>query len=207
MTAIVRPHPTAPSAEDLRALGIARFGMCLVLAGETMLFGGLIGAFLVFRFGSAHWPPPGMPKLPVAVTALNTILLFSSCVPMTRALRAIRRGNRAGLLQNSALAAVAGGVFLAVQGAEWVRLVGYGLTASSGPYGSTFYTLIGFHGLHVAFAVGWLVVIAVGAARGWFNARRHTAVDLATLYWYFVSGVWAVLFPLVYLGLADPPGR
>ncbi|MGH7856289.1 MAG: cytochrome c oxidase subunit 3, partial [Candidatus Binatia bacterium] len=179
----------------------ALLGLLLFIAAEVMLFGGLIGAFLVFRFGSPEWPPPGMPKLPVTLTAVNTLVLFASCYPATRALRAIRRNDRQGLRQGVAMASLLGTIFLLVQGSEWIRLVGYGLRISSGPYGSTFYTLIGFHGLHVLGAVVWLLVILAGSMQERFGARHQTPVELATVYWYFVSGLWAVLFPLVYLGL------
>jgi cytochrome c oxidase subunit III len=197
MPAVVKTFSHAP--ETRPAVSSARLGMFLLLAAESMLFGGLIGAFLVFRFGSREWPPTGMPHLPVAVTALNSVVLFASCVPMMRALRAIRRNDRHGLRQGLLLTSLLGVLFLAIQGAEWVRLVGYGLRISSGPYGSTFYTLIGFHGLHVLGAVVWLLLIFAGATRFRFTARRHTPVELAAIYWVFVSVVWAVLFPLVYL--------
>ncbi|MGH7821516.1 MAG: cytochrome c oxidase subunit 3, partial [Candidatus Binatia bacterium] len=164
----------------------ATLALLLFIAAETMLFGGLIGAFLVFRFGSPEWPPPGMPKLPVALTAVNSLVLFASCYPVSRALRAIRRNDRQGLRQGFFMASLLGTIFLLVQGSEWVRLVGYGLRVSSGPYGSTFYTLVGFHGLHVLGAVVWLLLVLAGAMRERFSARRHTAVELATIYWYFV---------------------
>jgi heme/copper-type cytochrome/quinol oxidase subunit 3 len=168
-----------------------------------MLFGGLIGAFLVFRFGSRQWPPPGMPHLPVLVTTLNTLVLFASCYPMTRALASIRRNDRPGLRHGLSMASALGTLFLLIQGSEWLRLLDFGLRVSSGPYGSTFYTLIGFHGLHVLGAVVWLLVLLAAAAGGRFDARRHMPVELATIYWYFVSALWALIFPLVYLGLGD----
>jgi len=200
MAQSLRPHVPARSEPLVPS---ATLGLLLFIAAETMLFGGLIGAFLVFRFGSVTWPPQGMPKLPVLVTAVNTLVLFSSCYPVTKALRAIRRNDVLGLRQGLLMTSLLGGIFLLVQGSEWVRLVEFGLKVSSGPYGSTFYTLIGFHGLHVLGAVGWLLVILAAAAQNRFSARHHTAVELATIYWWFVSAVWAVLFPLVYLGLGN----
>lgn len=179
----------------------ARLAMALFIAAETMLFGGLIGAFLVFRFGSKTWPPAGLPLLPIGLTVVNTLVLFASCVPMARAVAAMRRGDAAGLRSGLLLAATLGVVFLAIQGTEWARLVGHGLTIHSGPYGSTFYVLIGMHGLHVLGAVGWLVLLLAGSFLGRFDGRTSNAVDLAGIYWYFVSALWAVLFPLVYLGL------
>lgn len=179
----------------------ARLAMALFIAAEVMLFGGLIGAFLVFRFGSEEWPPAGLPLLPIRLTGVNTVVLFASCIPMARAVAAIRRNDTAGLRSGLLLTATLGIVFLAIQGSEWASLVGHGLTITSGPYGSTFYVLIGMHGLHVVGAVAWLVVVLVGSFLGRFDARHYAAVDLAAIYWYFVSALWTVLFPLVYLGL------
>jgi heme/copper-type cytochrome/quinol oxidase subunit 3 len=173
--------------------------MLMFLAFETMFFGGLVGAFLVFRLASPSWPPPGEPYLPIAVTWVNTGVLLWSGLTMRRAHRAIREGSRARLIRGLGLTAILGTVFLAVQGSEWVRLVRFGLTLRSGTYGATFYTLIGCHGLHVLGAVVWLLLVLLLAGRGRFSAERHVAVQLCTIYWMFVVGLWLVLFPLVYL--------
>jgi heme/copper-type cytochrome/quinol oxidase subunit 3 len=95
--------------------------------------------------------------------------------------------------------ALLGTIFLTVQGAEWVRLVHFGLTLTAGIYGSIFYTLIGTHGLHVLGAVLWLLVVLAGAARHRFSAARHVPLELCGMYWYFVVGLWPILFALVYL--------
>lgn len=182
-----------------------RLAMALFIAAETMLFGGMIGAFLVFRFGTEVWPPEGLPLLPLGLTAVNTLILFASCVPMARAVSAMRRRDAAGLRSGLLLAATLGVAFLAIQGTEWANLVGHGLTITSGPYGSTFYVLIGMHGIHVLGAVGWLVALLAGSFLGRLDGRESVAVDLAGIYWYFVSALWAVLFPLVYLGLEHAP--
>lgn len=196
------PHVSSSRSDETEpVISNARLGFICFLAGESMLFGGLIGAFLVFRFGAVEWPPAGLPRLPVGVTAVNTAILFASCVPMYLALRALRRGDHFSFRRGLTLATALGLTFLAVQGYEWVNMLGHGLEPSSGAYGSTFYTLIGFHGLHVFGAVVWLVVVLAGARRGRYTAAHHTSVELANVYWFYVSGVWAVLFPLVYLGL------
>jgi len=180
---------------------IARFGFLLFLGSESMLFAGLLGALVVFRVGAEHWPPIGLPRLPVEVTALNTLVLFSSCWPMRAGHVALRGGDLDRFTSGLLLATLGGIGFLAVQGTEWVRLVHAGLVASSGPYGATFFALIGCHGLHVSFGVAWLCWLVIGARRGRFTAARHLAVELGAIYWYYVSLVWAVVFPLVYLGL------
>jgi heme/copper-type cytochrome/quinol oxidase subunit 3 len=177
----------------------ARLAILIVIAAEIMFFTGLVGAYIVFRLAAKDWPPPDLPRLPIGVTAANTAVLFASIVPMTRALRAIRRDDRLGAAQHVLWTALLGTTFLAVQGLEWVRLVRHGLTLSSGTYGGIFYVLIGCHGLHVLVAVLWLLVVAALARNGGFTATHHAALETCALYWYLVCGLWAFLFPLVYL--------
>jgi heme/copper-type cytochrome/quinol oxidase subunit 3 len=97
------------------------------------------------------------------------------------------------------LTAVLGLVFLVVQGYEWIKLIGYGLTLSSGVYGATFYTLIGCHGLHVFGAVVWLLGVWQRATRKRYTATRRTGVVLCGMYWSYVVGLWPLLYWLVYL--------
>jgi cytochrome c oxidase subunit 3 len=173
--------------------------MFIFLGAEVMFFAGLIGAFLVFRLGSEAWPPPSQPRLPVAVTGVNTIILLFSGLTVHLALSAVRTGSLFGLVRWLSTTAVLGALFLGIQGFEWVRLVYFGLTMSSGTYGSTFYTLIGFHGLHVLGAVLWLVTVLVRARRGRFSATDHTGVEICAIFWIFVVALWLVLYGLVYL--------
>lgn len=177
-------------------------GMIAVLAivgSEMMLFSGLIGSFLIFRLSAPFWPPPALPKLPTAVTWVNTFVLLISAVTMFLAVRATHK-NRQRLLRNYlAITAVLGTTFLIVQGSEWVRLIAHGLKISSGAYGGTFYTLIGCHGLHVTAGVTWLVCVAIAAWRGRYNARNASGVEVLAVYWFFVCAIWPLLFVLVYL--------
>ena len=171
----------------------------MLIASEMMLFSGLIGSFLIFRLQAAFWPPPSLPRLPIAVTWVNTFVLLSSALTMTLAIRAAHR-SRQRLLRRYLLATLALGVtFLAVQGSEWVRLVAHGLKLSSGMYGGTFYLLIGCHGAHVTAGVIWLACVATLALGGRYNARNAHGIELCAVYWYFVCAVWPLLFGLVYL--------
>ena len=194
-----RPVREAYSADEPRPVSNARLAILIVIAAEIMFFTGLVGAYIVFRLSAKTWPPADLPRLPIGITAANTAVLFASLIPMTRALRAIRRDDRLGAAHQVMWTAILGTVFLAVQGLEWTRLVAHGLTLSSGTYGSTFYVLIGCHGLHVLVAVVWLAVVALLARNGGFTATRHAALETCAFYWYLVCGLWAFLFPLVYL--------
>jgi cytochrome c oxidase subunit 3 len=173
--------------------------MIVLVAAEAMLFSGLIGTFLVFRLSATEWPPADLPRLPLGLTALNTLVLTASLVPMTRAIRLVRRGQADGPARALGWTLALGSTFLAVQGFEWVRLVGHGLTLQSGSYGSIFYVLIGCHAAHVLLAVLWLALTTVLARRGRFTAEKPGALEMCGIYWYFVCGLWLVLFPLVYL--------
>jgi cytochrome c oxidase subunit 3 len=173
--------------------------MLMFLAFEAMFFVGLIGAFLVFRLARDTWPPPGEPYLPIGVTWVNTGILLWSGLTMRRAIRAIREGNQSGLVSGLRDTVLLGTIFLAVQGSEWIQLVHFGLTLSSGTYGATFYTLIGCHGAHVLGAVIWLLIVLLQARRQRFSARHHVGVELCSMYWQFVVGLWPALFTLVYL--------
>lgn len=175
----------------------ARLGMLIFLGSETMLFAGFITAFLVFRLGAPVWPPPYQPRLPVEVTGVNTAVLLLSGFTMWRALRAVRRGNRAGLARNLAYTALLGVTFLGVQGYEWARLLEFGLSVSSGVYGGTFYTLIGAHALHVLGALTCLAIILV--RRGRYTAQDHAGLTVFGTYWSFVVALWPILYTLVYL--------
>ncbi|TMA33728.1 MAG: heme-copper oxidase subunit III [Deltaproteobacteria bacterium] len=191
----VAPLPPA----DSPPVSNTRLAMIVLITGESMLFAGLIGMYLVFRLAARTWPPPDQPRLPLGLTTLNSAVLLGSAIPLARALGAIRRGETDRVARRVELTALLGLLFLAVQGAEWARLVRHGLTLGSGTYGGSFYVLIGCHALHVLAAVTWLAAVAVLARRGRFTPARHAALEMCSLYWYFVCGLWVVLFPLVYL--------
>ena len=166
---------------------------------EDVIFAGLLGAFLVYRTANETWPPMSMPRLPVEVTGINTLILLYSASTMWRANRAIRLGEQQQLRRMLLHTAVLGMVFLTIQGYEWAKLIGYGLTLSSGVYGATFYTLIGCHGLHVLGAVVWLCSVWLRATHQRYTATRRTGVVLCGMYWSYVVGLWPVLYWLVYL--------
>ena len=166
---------------------------------ELMFFGGLISAFLILKAGVSVWPPLDQPRLPIMTTGINTALLLISGYTMFLAAKAVHRGHLSALNRWLAITGMLGGVFLAIQGMEWVRLVGYGLTVSSSIYGGTFYTLIGAHGLHVIAAVVAVLFVLSRALRGDYSVRAHTGVTLCQVYWYFVVAIWPVIYILVYL--------
>ncbi|RMH74572.1 MAG: heme-copper oxidase subunit III, partial [Calditrichaeota bacterium] len=184
--------PSAPSINK------AIFGLLMFIATEIMIFAGLISAFIVVKANAGQWPPPDQPRLPVAVTGVNTFFLLLSGVTVYLAVRAIRREAPVAFKRWLTLTGILGTLFLAIQGYEWARLLGYGLTMSSSLYGATFYTLIGAHGLHVLAAVGVLLFVLSRAFRGRYSPANYNGVVLCQIYWFFVVGIWPVLYLLVY---------
>jgi len=176
-----------------------KIAILMLIASEAMLFSGLIGPYLVFKGEAPFWPPPALPRLPIFVTWINTLVLLSSAVTMFLGVRAVRQNRQRLLRRWLGITLILGATFLAIQGSEWVRLIEHGLKLSSGTYGATFYTLIGLHGAHVTAAVIWLACVAIFAMRGRYGAKNAQPVELCAMYWYFVCAIWPVLFVLVYL--------
>lgn len=182
-----------------RPLDNLRVAILFFIGAESMFFAALVSALFVLRASLPVWPPPLQPRLPVGITTANTVVLLASSVAMVLAGRALARPPRRDVVRWLSVAAVLGVLFLAVQGSEWVRLIRHGLTLSSSTYGTTFYTLIGTHALHVAGALAWLVATAGLAAGGRIERNRGSLVRGCALYWHFVVALWLVLFVAVYL--------
>jgi len=189
------PAIPAPRQQNIVPSGV--LAMVIVIACETMFFAALISSFLVLRAQNPDWPPMGQPRLPVRITGVNTMILLFSGYTMQRALWAV--ADRRQLARWLALSGALGTTFLAIQGYEWVRLIGFGLTTSSSLYGATFYALVGAHGFHVLVGLVALLVIMLRGIRGHYYAEYHTELTACYLYWLFVVAVWPVLYVLVYL--------
>jgi cytochrome c oxidase subunit 3 len=196
---IMPRHAVPPPRERVPVVSNTTLALVVVIAGECMLFVGLIGMYLVFRLAAPDWPPADLPRLPLGITGLNTLVLFGSVPWMKRAVGSVRRDDGAGVTRSLCFTTLMGTAFLAVQGLEWTRLVHHGLTLGTSIYGATFYVLIGCHALHVLIAVLWLLTVTAMASRGLFTAARHAPLEMCAIYWYFVCGLWVILFPLVYL--------
>lgn len=179
----------------------ALLAMVLFIGTDIMFFAGLIGSFIVFRFGAEDWPPAGQPILPLGVTVINTLVLLLSGLTMATTWRSLSKWNRKKVLKWLTITLIGGVTFLLIQGYEWVRLIRFGLTLTSGVYGATFYTIIGCHALHVLGAAIWLsiVVLKLHFNPNAYGSRAHTGIKLIALYWFLVVLLWPVLYGLVYL--------
>ncbi|MBI3080031.1 MAG: heme-copper oxidase subunit III [candidate division NC10 bacterium] len=177
--------------------------MWMFLVGDAMSFGGLLAGYGALRFGSTDWPVPSN-VLGVPLTAFMTFLLICSSVTMVKGLAAIRKGDRRGL-RNFLLLTILGGLtFLGLQAYEWTHLItvvlpGKGLTFTQHLFGTTFFVLTGFHGMHVTGGVIYLSCIVTQGMRGRYSRESHDPVEIVGLYWHFVDLVWILIFTFVYL--------
>ena len=204
----VAPHVGVAEAHGHARRGISNpiLGMILFIASEVMFFAGLFAAYFNVRLTSPHWPPlvneqeyeafnlHTSEHLLVAGT-LTAILVLSS-VTMQLGVWAIRRGDRKAFLRATAVTLVLGVIFLVGQVWDYTQLE-FGITDTA--FGSTFYTLTGFHGAHVLGGAVMLSVVLYRGLAGQFSARHHDAVEATSLYWHFVDVVWIALFSTLYL--------
>lgn len=170
-------------------------GMILFVMTEAMFFAGLISAFSIVKGSAMIWPPPGQPRLPVEATAFNTAVLLASGVLLVAARRAFWSGDRDGMRRPMLAALALGTFFVLFQGSEWVALIGQGLTLTSSSLGSFFYLMIGIHALHAVAAIALLGYAYVRLTRGWLSESLFAAAEV---FWYFVVGVWPILYVVVY---------
>jgi len=176
-----------------------KLGMWIFLASEVMFFTGLIGSYIILRWGTATpWPEPGE-VLNVPITAGNTFLLICSSVTMVKAFAAIEDGDQKMLKVWLLATAIIGACFVGVQAYEYNELIHHEFLPSSGLYGSTFFTMTGFHGFHVTVGVLCMLWVTVKAFRGGYTQADHQGVEIIGLYWHFVDLVWIILFTIVYL--------
>jgi cytochrome c oxidase subunit 3 len=185
----------AAESERTPLIPSAVMGMLIFVLTELMLFSGLISAFVIVRAGAMVWPPPGQPRLPLQATAFNTGVLLASGVALFLAQRRFFR-DRAAARRPLLLAMLLGAFFVVFQGVEWVRLIRQGLTLTSSTLGSFFYLIVGLHALHAIAALGVLVYTWRRLERGWLAQHQLAA---AQVFWYFVVGLWPVLYGVVYL--------
>jgi cytochrome c oxidase subunit 3 len=203
-TALTTEH--APTAHGVGG-GISNpvMGMLLFITSEVMFFAGLFAAYFAARAAAPQWPPinpaTGDPFhlsiLPLVGPA--TLLLIISSFTCQLAVAAIRRDDHAAFRRNIGVTFAIGVVFLVAQVLDYATLYGEGITMQSGTFGTTYFTLTGFHGAHVFGGVIMLGVVLFRGMAGQFSARHHDAVEAASLYWHFVDVVWIILFSLLYL--------
>ena len=171
------------------------WGMIFFISSEALIFANFIAAYLYLEIRNGNWQLPTELTYPL----INTFILLASSIPARFAGAAIVKGNQRNLKIGLFFTALMGAIFLGGQAYEYTGLFGNHFTPSATIFGSSFFMLTGFHGLHVTVGVLFLVICLLRSLRGDFTAKNHFAVQAAEMYWHFVDGVWIFVFSLVYL--------
>lgn len=173
-----------------------RVGMIFFLISEIFLFLGLFTTYYYLRFYSpSAWPPAGV-QLDTGLAIIDSIFLLATSLTIYLALRGIRRGNQKGLAAGLIATFVLGSVSLGITAWEWTHLP---FQPWSHAYGSIFYTLTGFHALHVFFGVLLVLALLLRTVRKRFSADRHIAIEVSSYYWYFVDILWIFVFITIFI--------
>ena len=175
-----------------------KLGMWVFLGSECLLFGGLISTYLLYQDRAIEGPLP-KDLYDIPFTSVSSFVLLMSSLTMVLAVGSWMRGDlrrgRTWLLTTALL----GGIFIAGQVYEFTSFVKEGMGYTTNLAASSFYTLTGFHGVHVTVGIIMLVSLAALSFTGRLGADRAETVEIVGLYWHFVDGVWILIFTIVYL--------
>ncbi len=174
-------------------------GMIIALGAWAMMFGALFFVYAGIRSGTRIWPPPGLPPIPVALPAVNTLILAASSAALWKGTRSLARGDRKALPAWVLGAILLGSGFLGLQFKVWRDLWLAGLLPSTGAFASVFYGLTALHAAHVLAGLVVLLVILVRALRGVYTEHNVVRVRVAGMFWHFVDVVWILMFVALYL--------
>ncbi len=176
-----------------------KLAMILFLLSESVFFILLILAYVTYHRSQGNGPSAA-DSLDVIKTGVFSLFLFSSSFTIWRAGLQFSDGKRSTrALPWLGLTIAFGVIFLVGQGLEYADLIRHDVTISRDLFGTTFFTLTGFHGLHVTVGLVMLSVIFWMAVRTRLEGPKPVALEVASLYWHFVDGVWVAIFAVVYL--------
>ncbi len=184
-------------------LSNAKLGMWAFLASECLLFGALISTFLLFGGREVQGLTP-QDVYDIPFTSVSSFVLLMSSLTMVLALAAIQRGDHSKLRVWLMATALLGMVFISGQVYEFTVFVKEGLSIKTNVVASSFFTLTGFHGVHVSGGILMLLSLVGMSLDGRLPTEKAEAVELVGLYWHFVDIVWIVIFTIVYLIPATP---
>src|SRR5262249_45917543 len=169
---------------------------CLIIA-ESAIFTIFVVAYLFYLGKSMTGPTPSeVLETPI----FFTICLLSSSLTVHLASSSLERDRRAAFIGLWSLTIILGGLFLFGTGLDWHRLIyDRGLRISTNLFGTTYYSLVGLHALHVTAGLIMLLIVLVFGLAGRVGADQFRRIDVLALYWHFVDAVWVVVFTVVYI--------
>ncbi|MGE0352523.1 MAG: heme-copper oxidase subunit III [Gemmatimonadales bacterium] len=199
-------HLETATGLDNRKLAIWTF-----IGSECLFFASLISTYMVYKgknltgpFPHEPWTNPATGEtvhaiLNIPITSISTFVLLMSSFAVVLALYGAQRGRRGMLIGWLSATMIGGAIFLGFQVYEFTTFVHEGLTLKQNLFGTTFFTLTGFHGGHVTIGLIWLGSVLYTAIRGQLPPEKALNLEIAALYWHFVDVVWIVIFTVVYL--------
>jgi cytochrome c oxidase subunit 3/cytochrome o ubiquinol oxidase subunit 3 len=175
-----------------------KLGVWLFLGSECLLFGGLISTYMLYR--GRHSQNLGPDQLwDIPFTSSSSFVLLMSSLTMVLAVSAAKRDDERNTKIWLAVTALLGSLFVAGQVYEFTTFYREGLGYTTSLFSSSFYTLTGFHGVHVSVGIIMLLSLVAMISKGRVTGERSEVVELIGLYWHFVDIVWILIFTLVYL--------
>lgn len=175
-----------------------KLGMWLFLGSECLLFGGLISTYMIYRGRVGEGPRPGN-VYDIPFTSVSSFVLLMSSLTMVLAVASAQKRDDRGTTLWLTVTGLLGATFVGGQVYEFTAMYNEGLGYTTSLFGSAFYTLTGFHGVHVTVGVIMLLSLVAIIKRSKIPGDKAEVVELVGLYWHFVDVVWIIIFTLVYL--------
>ena len=172
--------------------------MWVFLGSECLLFGGLISTYLIYRSRFADVPAPG-DIFDIPFTSVSSFVLLMSSLTMVLSLSSLQRGDYRNTRLWLLTTALLGALFIGGQVYEFTTFLREGLGYSTSPFSSAFFTLTGFHGVHVSIGIVMLMSLYVSSMRGNLKRESSETLEIVGLYWHFVDVVWIFIFTVIYL--------
>lgn len=173
-------------------------GFWLFLGGETVLFGTLFATYMTLR-NNYMSGPPSTEIFDLILTAWATLVLLVSSLTSVLAVQAMHRRETGKIMGWLAITVILGLAFLGLEIYEFLHYVHEGHRFNSSAFGTAFYSLVGFHGAHVAFGVCWITILIFQLMKKGLNTVTAPKVYVASMYWHFIDVVWVFIFTIVYL--------
>ena len=191
-------HAAAHATDTATGLSNSKLAIWAFLASECLLFGALISAYILYRGRSISGPTPH-DVYDIPFTSVSSFVLLMSSLTMVLALASAQRGEQEKMRAWLMATALLGMCFISGQVYEFTSFVHKGLTLKTNVFGSSFFLLTGFHGVHVSVGILMLLSLVGMSLDGRLPLERAETVELVGLYWHFVDIVWIVIFTVVYL--------
>ncbi len=172
-------------------------GMAGLIIAESAIFTIFVVAYLYYLGKSLSGPTP---RDVLETPVFYTVCLLSSSITIHMAGRSLQKGRRGEFIAFWSATLILGLVFLCGTGLEWRNLIyRHGLTISTNLFGTTYYSLVGLHALHVTAGLAMILVVLILALAGRVESQQSPRINVLSTYWHFVDCVWIVVFAVVYL--------